>query len=212
MLQLQKSLNCSSPAQSSVPAPGAVRGLCRRTLPTQNPRIRVKVKNKELLSLVRTELVELGIMCLQQQAGMWGRTQLLRDPATTHQHSRPIRTVVFGSQGGSCPPHTPHSTRTHRPNTPSNHSPHGNTEYLSCCSCVPRASGAKLVPQEVPEHSQSTALGSATTGQTWLSPPSLLSSGTPGWHTPRATVTQQGPSAALALTQPGELLLVSISR
>lgn len=52
VLQLQKSLNCSSPAQNSALAPVAVRGLCGRTLPTQNPRICAKLKNKELLSLV----------------------------------------------------------------------------------------------------------------------------------------------------------------
>lgn len=149
---------------------------------------------------------------------MWGRTQLLRDPDTAHRIRAGGRNV-HGPSGPQClaakeVPALHARPTAARPIAPTLHGIIHCTETLSWYSFVPRASGPELVPQQPREHSRSTALSSATAGQTQLSPPTLLSSGTPrpiaGTH--QAPLRQQGPSAALTPTQPGELLLVSISR
>lgn len=134
--------------------------------------------------------------CLQQQAVMWGRTQLLRDPDTAHPHpgwgtecAQSIRTAVFGSQGGSCPPRTPHSRQTHRPNTPWNHSPHGNTELVFICAQSEwTRAGPTAAPRTLPEHL--TQLSHSRTDPAKPSNPALLwYTMAHRWHTPSTTET-----------------------
>lgn len=103
--------------------------------------------------------------------------------------------------------HTHHSRQTHHSKqsfTTGKHMPF--TEY----SFVPRASGSELVTHQSPERSRSIQLSHSGTDPAEPSNPPVL------WLSmaQRAIGTHQAPprhSRAL-LAQPGELLLVSISR